>query len=762
MVVILLAAGWLGYDWWSALPDDVAATYVGRQSCIQCHQQEFRLWQGSDHDLAMDHATPSTVLANFDDVKLEYQGTSTHFFRRADEYWVRTEGSDGKLHDFQITFVFGIRPLQQYLVEFERPVDLAEGQVGKLQVLRWSWDTQKKAWFHLNPPDVPASEKLSPSDPLHWTGAAQNWNHMCADCHSTNVQKNFDVAKRTYRTHFSEIDVSCEACHGPGSVHVDLASARSPFWDRKRGLGIESLTLASSKREIETCAPCHSRRSVAHPGAANDNSYWDRYDLELLSDATYHADGQIRDEVYEFGSFLQSKMYHKGIRCTDCHDAHTARVHFPDNRLCTSCHAHAGGRYDTPAHHHHQPGSAGSQCVSCHMPETPYMEVDLRRDHGLRVPRPDLSVSIGVPNACTGCHLQSAQVPGNSLASHEASQYQYYSQWIAAGRAGNSHVQAELARVDRWAHEWFDRWYGERPRPDHAKTMALAWRRQANSIESLETLISQNEQASIFRASALNALLQFAPQRAATTAVTLLRDADPIIQVAALRSLRGQLPEDWRESIAPRLLDGTRLVRMEAAQLLAAEPASQLTLEQQTARHRALKEYRDGLRLNSDQAGAHLELGLLSEQLGQFDEAVRAYRTAIHVQPNVVGPRSNLASLLEQQGQVEEAKKWRAEELPLLARDAQLAPSHAATQYRYALALYLNQQPDKAVVFMRQASELEPSNYDFGLGLVLLLEHTQKWNEALQELNRIHELRPGDPSLAAIRARIEAQRSAQP
>lgn len=758
LLTLVLLCGWLAFDWWSVLPDDVAATYVGRQRCIECHQQEYRLWQGSDHDLAMDHATPDTVLASFDDVKRTYQGTSTHFFRRGDQYWVNTEGADGQPHDFQIKFVFGIRPLQQYLVELERPANLGDREVGKLQVLRWSWDTQKKEWFHLNPPDVPADEKLSHSDPLHWTGAAQNWNHMCADCHSTNVQKNFDIAAKTYRTNFSEIDVSCEACHGPGSIHADLASARSFFWDRKRDRGIEKLTQASSRREIETCAPCHSRRSVVHPGTANDNSYWDRYDLELLSDATYYADGQIRDEVYEFGSFSQSKMYHKGIRCTDCHDAHTTRVHYTDNRLCTSCHAHAGGRYDTPAHHHHAAGSEGSRCVSCHMPETPYMEVDLRRDHGLRVPRPDLSVSIGIPNACTGCHLRSSQVPGESLAPPDSDSYQYYSQWMDAKRKGNSAVQSELARVDQWANEWFLRWYGDRARAEHAVALAQAWQGDPQAIEPLQTLISKRDLAGIVRASALNALQNIAPEKATSVGATLLRDADPLVQVAALRSLRGQLPTDQRQTIAERLLDGTRLVRMEAAQLLAGELAAVLSLEQQQARYRALQEYREGLRLHGDQSGAHLELGLLAERMGQIPEAIRSYRTAVHVQPGVVGPRSNLASLLEQQGQPVEAAKWRAEELPLLARDANLAPTHAATQYRYALALYLNQQPSEAVESMRRAASLVPNNYDFGLGLVLLLEHTKQWDDALRELDRIQALRPNEQGLLSIRQRIEAQR----
>ncbi len=427
------------------------------------------MWQGSDHDLAMDVATPETVLGDFNDATLEHFGIISRMYRDGDRFCVTTEGPDGQLAEFEVKYVFGVEPLQQYMVEFDRPHDMPEHEIARLQVLRLSWDTERQKWFYLSPPDV--DERLLPNDPLHWTGVAQNWNHMCAECHSTNLQKNYDLATSTYHTTFSDMDVSCEACHGPGSVHVELASAKSPFWDRKLGYGLAQLKSKSSEPQLHACAPCHSRRNPIAPGYRSGENYYDHYANALLEPETYYCDGQIRDEVYVFGSFIQSKMYREGIRCTDCHNPHTTKVKFSDNTLCTSCHTHEA-KYDTPAHHRHKAGSAGASCVECHMPETPYMDVDLRRDHSLRIPRPDLSVQLGTPNACTGCHLEPENVAPDKRAGLE-----YYADWLQA-RDGDNQVRDEIARVDRWAAEQVREWYGPlEPDKDRVEFAAVLKRR---------------------------------------------------------------------------------------------------------------------------------------------------------------------------------------------------------------------------------------------------------------------------------------------
>jgi tetratricopeptide (TPR) repeat protein len=746
--LLLLVLGWLGADWWIGLPVDARATFVGRASCIQCHAAQARAWHGSDHDLAMDLATSASVLGDFDNATLEHFGTVSRMYRDGDRFMVRTEGPDGQMHDYPIKYTFGIRPLQQYLVELDRPSGLPLDQEGRLQVMRISWDTENQRWFYLSPPDVQA--RLAPDDPLHWTGAAQNWNHMCAACHSTDVHKNFDVTKRQYQTTFSELDVSCEACHGPGSLHVELARSKSPFWDRHRGYALKRLKTVGSQAEIETCAACHSRRTMIAegPGLA-DESYFDRFESELLRPETYYCDGQVRDEVYVFGSYTQSKMYHKGVRCTDCHDPHSTRLKHEGNQVCTSCHQHPAAKYDTPAHHNHPMGSNGASCVECHMPATPFMEVDLRRDHSLRIPRPDLSVKWQTPNACTGCHLKDSQLPAETIAPlHD------YADWLAAAREGNEPVKTELTRLDTWTSRWYRTWYGDKPRRHFADALGAAWQGHEGALDALAQVVSSRDESAIVRASALWELYLQNPQRAQPLAVKSLSDNHAQVRTVAIRCL-AQLPaSSLVKHVAPRLNDAVRLVRIEAANALAGVSSEQLQLEDMRALAAAAEELQASLLVNSDLAGAHLMRGVLAERNGRAQEAVRAYQTAIHVQPDVVGPRTNLAQLLERLRDAEGAARYRAEELPLLRRDAQLAPKHAIIQYRYGLSLYLGGQAEAALPVLQRAHELEPNNTDYLLALTLLNEHLHNWQQALDGVRTLRALDPDNVEFVHLEQRM--------
>ena len=365
-LIVLLALG-VGVDWYTALPADVQATYVGRDTCAKCHQNQLRLWTDSDHDRAMELPTEEAVVGDFNNTAFTRFGITSRFFRKDGKFFVNTEGADGEFQDFEIKYTFGIRPMQQYMVEFPD---------GRVQVLRVSWDTRKNAWFYVTPSDV-TDERIEPGDPLHWTGVGQNWNTMCAECHSTNLAKNYDLESNTFHTTYSEIDVSCETCHGPGSVHVELAESKSLFWDRLHGYGLPKLKGASSRNEIDTCAPCHSRRVPVHPGYQSGKDFLSHFEPSLIHSGLYHTDGQILDEVYVYGSFLQSKMFTKGVRCSDCHNPHSLKLKFEGNRLCAQC--HQPGKYDTPNHHHHTDGLA-TQCVTCHMPTRTYMNIDDRRD----------------------------------------------------------------------------------------------------------------------------------------------------------------------------------------------------------------------------------------------------------------------------------------------------------------------------------------------------------------------------------------------
>lgn len=755
----------IGIDYFRGLPADAKPQYVGRQSCIQCHQEQADLFTGSHHDLAMGHATDESVLGDFNNVTFQHHGITSRMYRDGERYMIHTEGPDGKMADFEIKYVFGVEPLQQYMVEFGRLPNSDKNSLPRVQVLRISWDTVRKKWFYLDPPDV--DEKLDPTDDLHWTGITQRWNTMCAECHSTNLEKNFDPLTQTYQTTFSEIDVSCEACHGPGSLHVELANSKSLFWDRRLGYGLAKLKTESNQPQIETCAPCHSRRGMLAEGFDAGEPFCDFYDPSTLDQNLYHDDGQILDEVYVYGSFTQSKMYHKGIRCSDCHDPHSLKLKSPGNQVCTSCHQHPAGKYDTPSHHKHVPGNPGSACVDCHMPERTYMEVDPRRDHSLRIPRPDLSLTIGTPNACTGCHLNA-----DAIDSEKRNQLGEYADWQRLAAAGDEQVLAEIKRTDLWCEEACQKWYGDqRSTPPHYATAFSAFRKgQTDAATQLAKLArgtisspglpaSENALASdsrqapdLVRATALNELANAIDFESlgigVNVAENLLGDPSPIVRAAAIRASAAQAQSAEGGNRLARKLeemldDPSRLVRTTAARTLANTQTYRLLRDGRLKRFNdAIEEFKQGLDAIDDRGGAHMEWALISESIGNVGDAVEAYRRAILVEPLLVGPRSNLAALLEriietqnstEQTNLEQIEKTRqtiatlrSQELPLLERDARLAPSNGPIQYRLGLAYYLAGQMQDALAKLQVATELEPDNSDFKTALRLLKEKLEE------------------------------------
>ena len=810
-------------DWRREIPPQVASTYVGRDRCIACHTSQATAFHGSDHDLAMDRATPETVLADFDDATLTHHGMTSRMYRRDGKYMIHTEGPDGAMQDFEIKYVFGVHPLQQYLVEFDRTPDMKPDEVARLQVLRISWDTEAKRWFYLPPPDV--DERILPDDPLHWTGMAQRWNTMCADCHSTNLQANYDVSSGRYRTTFSEIDVSCEACHGPGGGHVALAERIGLFWDRRRGKAIASFKKGSSRRQVESCAPCHSRRSAVHPNFQAGKPYYDFFLNQTLDDSIYFADGQVLDEVYVYGSFIQTKMFHKDVRCTDCHDPHTAKLKYKGNKVCTSCHQHPAGKYDTPAHHHHAEGSTGSRCVECHIPETTFMEVDARRDHSFRVPRPDVSVALPLPNACTRCHLDRAE-----LAPSKRNGLKQYRDWVLAARDGDADVAAALHDVDQWCADAFAKWYPDAPRPPEFPGLLLRARaRDRHVLPALLERAGDEKLAPIVRATLFQEAdmlrSNFATPRDGVAqafqrlAKRLLHHADPQLRVAAVRSFSNHIMPTGSQPIpanavdrvvailspvvkqlTPLLDDRRRVVRVEAARVLQRIPPpvrpNLLVTEDRQKLELATRELMAQFDLHADRAGSHLAKALLFEAMGRDSDAIASYRTAIRVEPTSAGARSNLAGLLERLAEREEkraqqivmqrgprseaesvlkgafdkrrrADMLRREELPLLGRDAKLAPRNAAVQFRYGLALYLAGRPKEAEALLRRAVELAPRAERYVQTLAVYYRDFRQLDKALVWARRLLELDPQNPQYQALVKEVEqlqrqgAQRSGE-
>jgi tetratricopeptide (TPR) repeat protein len=744
----MLAAMLVAADWWWADPPDATSTYVGREQCARCHAKEVEAWTGSDHDRAMAVATPQTVLGDFNDRRYTHFGTTSRMFRRGDQFLITTDGPDGREQTYSIKYTFGVRPLQQYLVEFPD---------GRVQCLPIAWDTERRQWFHLYP-----HEKLPAGDELHWTRPLQNWNYMCADCHSTNLQRNYDLKTNRYHTTFSEINVSCETCHGPGSQHVRLADAWSLFWDRRHGFGLPRLKDASNRVEIETCAPCHARRRIVYPGFRAGAKLLDYYLPEMLDSDYYWPDGQIRDEDYEYSSFVQSRMYHQNVRCSNCHDPHSMRVKFKegptirDNRLCGQCHVPA--KYDTPAHHHHpKADKPGTLCIECHMPKTPYMVIDPRLDHSIRVPRPELTVDLGIPNACNGCHHDKAK-----------------------------------GETPQWAVEQVRTWYGPLKGPPHpAYAIAAGRQLKPEGLALLEAVVRRKDLSAMVRASALALLARYGNDAVEFLAAEALKDPEELVRAVVPRALEGCPPDRLKPHLTPALSDPIRAVRTEAARVLSAVlrvPGVQFAPAEREAFDRALAEYLAGQESVADQPAAHLNIAVIRTHQGRLQEAEQAYRTSLKIDPQFIPSRINLAMLYDQLDRKKEAEqelreairinpryaeahyslglllaeqKGRlAEALASLTKAAELAPQNARIHYNRGLALQTLGRADEAEAALRKAFALAPTAPDYLYALATLYAQQQRWPRALACAEELVKLRPTDEEAQRFLAQL--RRMAKP
>lgn len=649
--------------------------YVGREGCASCHQHETVRWKGSHHDLAMQHASEEAVLGDFSGVEFTYAGITSKFYRKGKKYFVRTDGPDGKFHDYEVQYTFGVTPLQQYLVELEG---------GRLQALTIAWDSREKAiggqrWFHLYP-----DEKITYKDELHWTRSSFNWNGMCAECHSTNLQKNYDIETDSFKTSWSEIDVSCEACHGPASYHVAWAKRKpAKRIDEKKGFTFlfderkdvdwtidKSIGNASrsktrhSNKEIEVCAQCHSRRSAISDDYQPGKSFSDHYIPRLLDEDMYFSDGQIDDEVYVYGSFLQSKMYHEGVTCSDCHEPHSLELREAGNAVCLQC--HAADKYNTEKHHFHKAGSAGAQCAECHMPSREYMVVDPRHDHSIRVPRPDLSVTLGTPNACNNCHQDKGA---------------------------------------KWSVEHLKQWYKEQYSgyQSYAEAIDAGRHDKPHAGQKLKEQISSITTPSIAKATAITLLPRYLDQSNIHLIQEGLNDNAASIRLASVTALEG-LPQALLVKLAfPLLDDPVRSVRIEAARVLADIKPGQLQGEHLHDYTAAAKDYIESQMVNADRPEAQLNLGNYFAKQGEKEKTVLAYRTAIKLDDAFVPAYINLADYYRSQGNEDEAEKT-------LLTALEIAPDNAESNYALGLLQIRTKQIDEAIKSLQRAAGIDSMN----------------------------------------------------
>jgi predicted CXXCH cytochrome family protein len=682
-------------------------TFVGSETCAGCHQAEANLWRGSQHQLAMTHATDKSVLADFSDATFDYFGVKSRFFRKDGKYLVETDGPDGELATFEIKYTFGVDPLQQYLVEFPD---------GRLQALSIAWDSRSKDqggqhWFHLYP-----NEQIRHDDVLHWTKLNQNWNFMCSECHSTGVLKNYDAANDKFATTFAEISVGCEACHGKGSAHVGWAQSKNSWWpfghiddpamglkerfsERRDATWMPDAETGNVKRsnppralraEVETCGLCHARRSQFSEAWAPGQALSDTHMISPIVRGLYHADGQMLDaeETYNYGSFKQSRMFAAGVNCSDCHDPHSSKLRLSGDGTCLQCHSQ--DKYEAVNHHRHEAVTPPLPCASCHMPTHTYMIIDKRHDHSFRIPRPDISVKLGPPNACNDCHKDKT------------------AEWSAAA---------------------IELWHGPNRKgfQNYAEAFDSARNEETDAAKLLAIVAADRNAPAVARAGALNELGSRVTSAIPALARASLADPDPMVRIGALDMLR-DLPLEQRWPIAsPLLSDPIRGVRIRAVSLLGDVPSARLSENDRRLFNQATEEFVAAQKFNADRPEARTTLGAFYARRGRNGEAEAEYKAALRLSPQFTGASINLADLYRQTGREDAGEQ-------VLRNAINVVPTEGGLHHALGLSLVRLKRLDDALVELRRATELDQNNARYAYIYGVALHSTGRQQEAITYL----------------------------
>ena len=681
-------------------------------ACLDCHQDQVAAWSDSDHAWAMRTPLAAFVKAPFQGEAIAFDGLEGVFERRdrvnpeaslvsppvlgspdgvgPTEFLIRLRDRKAGALDFEsftVRYTFGHEPLQQYLIALAQD---------RLQVAPFAYDTRPASvggqrWIHLEsfagPHRVPRFD---------WQQPLQNWNGMCADCHSRGFERDYDPETHRFNSSFGAINVDCLACHNPSDRHGENSApskAKAGGWVRAANERIAHWQgAARDPATLDTCFACHSLRAPLTDGFHPDTPFLDQFRPEPVLPPFYQADGQIEEEVYVYGSFLQSKMYQAGVQCQDCHDPHTAEVKVKGNGLCLTC--HQATAFATPQHHGHALGGKAAQCVTCHMPGKTYMGIDFRRDHRFGVPNTPMSQALNTRDVCQSCHEDrwAAFLDGPQFKRGPATGAQAMAEQspntggvvLAANADASALVLAMLSDASTPA---INKAAQLKTLPEPALRSAAQWLNAA--LRHPEPLVRLS---AVEVASALNAPVDSGVTQG------LLNDPVRAVRLAALPLWRGA---------DPMASEGTQI---DLAALKAMQAAADLALRQIAWRGEGRLQAADHLMMTDDWPGAVAEL-----------------QAAIAQDPYFLGGYLNLADVRRQQGRDPEA-------LAVLGLGLDRLPTSAMLYYSAGLTHIRLKDYQAAQPFLEKASEIAPARVDFFYTYLALLDALGKRSEALDRI----------------------------
>ena len=676
--------------------ENITSGYAGSQSCRECHEEFYRLWSTSRHGLAMQPYTAEfagkELIPQVNDIRIG------EFTYRADlsgaTGWVLEKGAKGE-KKYRIEQVMGGKNVYYFLTPMER---------GRLQTLPVAYDVQKKEWFDTAASGIRHFPGGQTGQPLDWKDQAYTFNTSCYGCHVSQLSSNYDLKTDTYTTTWAEPGINCEACHGPSAEH-NRVFRETPRGQKPEDIKIISWKNFSAEQKNAACSICHAKMSPVTANFAPGDRFFDHFDLATLEDPDFYPDGRDLGENYTYSSWMLSPCAKGGkLHCVACHTS-SGRYRFKAeetaNDACMPC--HEDHVKNATAHTHHQQGSTGNKCISCHMPTTSFARMN-RTDHSMLPPTPSASIDFKSPNACNLCH-----------------------------------TDKDAAWADKHVREWRTRDY-QAPVLKRAAFIDAARKLDWEQLPAMLDYITGKDRDEIFATSLIRLVQSSGDPRVVPVLLEAVRDPSPLVRSAAAAALQNVPTKEAVQPLVEATGDDYRLVRVRAAASLAGYQDLPLGDAQKKAVATANEEYLSSILSRPDQWASHYNLGNYYLDRRDFKQAVVSYDTALKLEPRAV-----LAMVNESMAYASMGENKKADES--LEKALQVAPDNAAANFNMGLLKAEENDPGQAEEYLKKAFRADSQMAQAAYNLCIITAK-DRIDEAVAWCRKATELQPQEPKYA--------------
>jgi tetratricopeptide (TPR) repeat protein len=671
-----------------------ATDYSGTQSCRECHEKFYKLWAPSHHGLAMQPFTAQLFQTRLttQDKELVIGDSGYRVELDGERGWVRESGSKEN-KKYPIVHAMGGKNVYYFLTPADR---------GRLQVLPLAYDVQRKSWFDTALSGIRHFQDIE-EEPIGWNDPEYTFNTSCYGCHVSQFTRNYDLKTDTYNSVWREPGINCETCHGSAVEHVRVcrrAAAGKPPEDLK--IAVIRPPKYSKKISGDACAICHAKASPLTVSYRPGDDFFDHFDVGILDLPDYYPDGRDLGENYTYTQWLMSPCAKSGqMDCLHCHTS-SGRLRFTDdtkNNACMPCHAERVK--NASAHSHHPEGSAGSRCISCHMPRTEFARMR-RSDHSMLPPTPATTIAYKSPNACNVCHRNE-----------------------------------DATWADGWVRQWRKRDY-QAPVLLRAFLIDAARKRDWQKLPAMLEYLGRNNHDAVFVASMIRLLRPCNDDRKWPFLIRALEDPSPLVRASATESLGDRIDDETRKALSAVIHDKSRLVRVRAASAMAAIPRESLDARTAAAFDKAAGEFKSTLDARPDHWASHYNLGSFYLAQQDYRQAVASYETAIRLHPRAIQPYVNISFAYNALGLNDKA-------VQSLRRAYELQPKSPEANLNLGLLLGEMGRFEEAAAHLQRAAELDPTSAVAVYNLGVINAKLGKIDSAVDCLRRAHGLRPGNP-----------------